>query len=575
MLQGLSISFYWQDLWFLRPYWFWGFVPVAIIVLMFLLSFRRKEEWKKSFSNVLLPYITLPGTRRQFLLPRIFLIILLSLMLLALAGPTWEEREQPGNRTEAAMVLVMDLSRSMLAEDIQPNRLERAKLKMKDLFDARPSVRTALVAYAGSAHMVVPFTKDYSVIADQMEALRPSIMPLMGSNLDEALDLADSLLSGIEAPSSVLLLTDGIQEKDVDRIRKSARSSRIELMILGTPGGATIPSNGGTLKDGSGETVVAGFNPNLLTELGSDPRVNIVPVTLDESDVKILALHIRENLVYISDSEKAETDWKDAGYWLLIPLALLSLLWFRRGWMVYWIWLFFLLPGCSGTGDFRMGDLFRTRDRQGEKLMEKDAFEEAARRFESDSWRGYAYAEAGNLKEAIVAYGYETNAPGFYNLGVLYARDGNIDAAREAFRAALELDPDLAVARNNLERVDQVLDSLVLIGERSTGAPEDEEDKHEEFEDPGKISENQEQAQDSDQQFQGKGDVNEIGSKELDESTIDFFDTGGEPAPFNSEGARQSMLRRVEEDPSLFLRRKFAYQLRNRTEKPEASEESW
>ena len=370
MLQGFLISFSWQDLWFLRPYWFWGFVPLAAIVLMFLLNFRRREEWKKSFSKVLLPHITLPGTRRQFLLPRVLLIFLLGLMILALAGPTWEEREQPGNRTEASMVLVMDLSSSMLAQDIQPSRLERARLKMKDLFAARPGIRTALVAYAGSAHLVVPFTKDYSVISDQMDALSPAIMPMSGSNLDDALDLADSLLAGMDAPGSILLLTDGLRVQDMERIRESARTSRIELMIIGTPGGASIPAAGGVLKDRSGETVIAGFDPALLSELGSDPGVNIVSVTLDDSDVRILALHIRSNLEYQSDPRQAETDWKDAGYWLLIPLVLLSLFWFRRGWMVHWAWLIFLLPGCSTEGDFRMADLFRTRDQQGVSLME-------------------------------------------------------------------------------------------------------------------------------------------------------------------------------------------------------------
>ena len=575
MLQGLVISFSWQDLWFLRSFWFWAFIPIGAIALMFLVTFRRAEEWKRSFSKQLLPHITIPGTRRQFLLPRILLILLLSLMVLGLAGPTWEEKDHPGNRTEEALVIVMDLSWSMLAEDIQPNRLERAKLKMKDLFDAQPGIRTALVAYAGSAHMVVPFTNDYPVISYQMDALRPSIMPMMGSNLVDALNLADSLLVRVEVPGSILLLTDGITEEDVIRIKESARKSKIEVMILGTPGGATIPWGRDVLKDRSGNAVVAGFDPALLGELGGDPDINIVTVTLDETDVQILAMHIRENLEFITDPELAETEWRDAGYWILVPLILLTLLWFRRGWMVHWIWLLFLIPGCSASGDFRMADLFRTRDQQGEQLMLKGEHEQAAERFESDRWKGYAYAEAGDLEEAIQAYGYETNAEGFYNLGVLYALNGDADAAREAFRIALEMNPEMVSAKDNLERVDQVLDSLHLIGERETGAPEDETQKPDRFEEPGKIAEGQEQAQESDQKIEGKGDVTEEGNKEVDESTIDFFDTGGEPAPFDPQGAKQSLLRQVEEDPSLFLRRKFAHQLRKRTQKPDISEESW
>jgi len=315
----LLLSFSWQDLWFLRPQWLWGLVPTGIIALMFLLSYRRREEWKRSFSRQLLPFLKIPGTRSQFFLPKFFLILLLGMMVIGLAGPSWEENDHPGNRTEAALVVVMDLSRSMLAEDIQPNRLERARLKMKDLFDAQPGIQTALIAYAGSAHPVVPFTKDYGVINSQMEALRPDIMPLMGTNLDDALDLADSLLARVEAPSSILLLSDGIRKEDRERIRESSRKSRLEIMILATPEGSPIPSGNGVLRDPSGQPVLAGFDPAVLGELGEETHVNIVTVTLDDSDVKILAMRIRSNLEFISDPEQAEIDWKDAGYWILIP----------------------------------------------------------------------------------------------------------------------------------------------------------------------------------------------------------------------------------------------------------------
>lgn len=493
MIVGTILSFSWQDFWFLRPQWLWGFIPVVAIALMFLLSYRRKEEWKKSFSEHLLPFVSIPGTRKQFLWPRVGMVFLLSLMVLGLAGPTWEEQEQGGDRTEAALVLLLDLSRSMLAEDIQPNRLDRARLKIKDLFAAQPGISTALVAYAATAHTVVPFTKDYRVIEQQMDALRPDIMPMQGTNLREALALSDSLLFRVEAPSSILLVTDGILEEDVAFIREIARESRMEIMILGTPGGAVIPEGRGVLRDALGEPVVAGFDPSILTELGALPGVNIVTVTLDESDVRILAMHIRKNLEFISDPDQAEVQWKDAGYWLLIPLVLISLLWFRRGWMVHWSWILImlmLLPACSGSGDLSPADLFRTRDQQGKKLLEKQEVEQAAERFESAQWKGYAWAEAGELEKAAEAYSLETNASGFYNLGIVYARMGDADAAREAFSAALELDPDFELAEENLKRVNFVLDSLGTPG--SGGSDEDEHSRPEEFTDPGKLAENQE-----------------------------------------------------------------------------------
>ena len=540
MLAGAIFTFSLQELWFLRPQWLWGFVPIASIGLMFLLSYRRKEEWKKSISRLLLPYISIPGTRQQFLWPRVGIILLLSLMTLALAGPTWEEQEQSGDRSEAALVLLLDLSRSMRAEDIQPNRLDRARLKIKDLFASQPGIRTALVAYAATAHTVVPFTKDYRVLEQQMDALRPDIMPMQGTNLQEALALADSLLLRVEAPSTILLVTDGIRKEDVPFIRETSGNSRLEIMILGTPGGAVIPEGKGVLTDSSGEPVVAGFDPSVLTELGALPGVHIVTVTLDESDVRILAMHIRQHLEFVSDPELAEAQWKDAGYWLLVPLVLISFLWFRKGWMVHWSWLLIalmLLPACSENGDYSLADLFRSKDQQGKNLLQKQEVEAAAERFESAQWKGYAWAEAGELEKAMKAYSRETNAPGFYNLGVIYARMGDAEAARAAFSAALELDPDLKLAEENLKRVNFVLDSM---GIASSEAEEDADNLPQEFTDPGKISENQEQAQESDQTYKGKGDITEMGNKEVDETTIDFFETGGEPSPIDQQGARQA-----------------------------------
>ena len=575
MIIGASISFSWQELWFLRPQFLWVFIPVGLTAIMLLFSYRRKEQWKKSFSKQLLPFLTIPGTRGQFRWPKILLLVLLSLMVLALSGPTWEEHEHSGDRADAALVVVLDLSRSMLAEDIQPNRIERAKLKILDLFKAQPNIRTALVAYAGTAHTVVPFTRDYRTISFQMQALRPEIMPLQGTNLTEALNLADSLLISVKAPGSIFFVTDQVKQLDIERIKMSSRDAMVEMMVLGTPGGAPIPSGNSTHKDRSGNTVIAGFDPAILNELGQSENVNIVTVTLDDTDVKILAASIRKNLSYIADPDQAETDWKDAGYWLLLPILLISLFWFRRGWMVHWCWLIIFLSSCSREGDIRLADLFLTRDQQGQRLYEKDETETAAERFESGEWKGYTYVEMGHLEEAAIAYSQEANATGFYNLGVVYARMGDAEAARQAFNAALELDPELEQAMRNLEAVETAIDS-VNSAKGKTGAQDpDEKNDPQEFQEYSESPDEKEQAQQSDETYKGKGDVQESVTREIDETAIDFFEQGESPPKLDQAETRQTLLRQVEEDPSIFLRRKFAHQYRNRTKKAEPLEEDW
>jgi len=574
METGTIISFTWEGLWFLRPQWLWGFIAVAAIGTMFIFSHRREAQWKRSFSATLLRYLLVPGTRRQSLWPRVILILLLSLMILALSGPTWEEREHPGERSEAAMVILLDLSKSMEAEDIQPKRIDRARMKIRDLFDAQPNIRTALVAFAGSAHTVVPFTKDYRAIERQMEALNMNIMPLQGTNLPEAFALADSLLGRVEAPSFILLVTDRIAAGEEDLIRQSAGNNRVEVMIIATPGGAAIPEGRGVVRDASGEPVIAGFDPAVLEVLGRVPGIDIITVTLDDTDVKILAMNIRRNLEFTETPEQAETDWKDAGYWLLAPMLLLTLFWFRKGWLVQWCWILLLMSSCSADREGSLEGLFRTRDQQGQRLYQKGEWENAGSRFESAAWKGMAYAEAGDLDKAVDAFSRETNAAGFYNLGVVYVKMGDAEAARDAFQAALELDPELQPAEKNLQVVNHVLDSIHMVLAENGEHPEDTH-QPEKFQETQESPDEKEKAEQSDETYKGKGDVTEMGTREVDEESVDFFDTGNQPVPFDQEGTPQALIRQMEENPSVFLRRKFAHQLRKRKPSETTDEEDW
>lgn len=222
-----------------------------------------------------------------------------------------------------------------------------------------------------------------------------------------------------------------------------------------------------------------------------------------------------------------------------------------------------------------MADLFLTRDQQGQNLFEKDEVELAAERFESAERKGYTYAEMGQLEEAAIAYSQEANATGFYNLGVVYSRMGNAEAARQAFSAALELDPELDQARRNLRTVETALDSVNRIRGISGDQIPDEKQRPQEFQEYSQSPEEQEQAQQSDQTYKGKGDIQETVTREVDETSIDFFEQGESPPLLDQNEARQTLLRQVEENPSIFLRRKFAHQYRNRNKRVEPLEEDW
>lgn len=568
------ISYAWENLWFMRPDWLYAFIPIGLILLMFLLTFKQREQWKQSISKKLLPFLIIKGTKRQFLVPKIFLIVLLSLMTLAMAGPTWEQIERPGQKTEAALVVVLDLSRSMLAEDIQPNRIERAKLKLKDFFSAKPDSKVALVAYAGTAHNVVPFSKDYKTITRQMDALRPGIMPVYGSNLPEALDLADSLLNKIVAPSTILLVTDNMTAADVQRIAQTAVHTHIEVMAIATPNGGMIPWGRGVLKDEKGNTVIPRLDVINLDQATAMENVNVITVTLDDSDVKILAARIRQNLEFTIDLENAEEEWKDFGYWLLLPMLFIGLFWFRRGWKVHWVLIFLINVGCNDAGEFNLEEQFFTQDQKGQILYNKGDKQGAAETYQSGNHKGYAYYETGDLKNAAEAYSTDVSPEGFYNLGVVYAEMGDLEASQQAFSTASELDPDMEQADKNLQLVTQTIDSIAVAKALAEGRSVDLGKTPEELEDYEETLDDKDVALESDEKYEGEGDITEMETVEVDEDTIDIFEFD-ENIVIDRNEAKQTLLRQVTEDPSLFLRRKFAYQNRRRTAKVQKMEEAW
>ena len=567
-------SFAWENLFFMRPEWLYAYIPVGLICIMFIITYQGRDQWKRSFAKHLLPFLTIKGTKRQFLVPKMLLIVLLSFITLAMAGPTWEKIERPGQKTEAALVVLLDLSRSMLAEDIQPNRIERAKLKLNDFFAAKPNTKTALIAYAGTAHSVVPFSKDYKTISRQMEALRPDIMPVQGTNLSEALDKADTLLAKIVAPSSILLVTDNITASDIQRISQTATHSHIEIMAVATPTGGTIPLKKGALKDKQGNTVIPRLDVVNLDQLSAMENVNVITVTLDDTDVKILAARIRQNLEFEIDLENVEEEWKDFGYWLLIPILFISLLWFRRGWKVHWIWLLFIVMGCNDAGEFNLEDQFFTKDQKAQRLLDKGENERAAQAFESGLHQGFAYYEMGDLEKAAEAYSNDVSPEGFYNLGVVYSQMGDLEAAQQAFDAALQQDPKFEKANTNLVLVTKTIDSLALIKAIEEGKSSEASGDPKEFQEYNEQPDEKDVAQESDEKYEGKGDIQEMVTKEVDESTIDIFEFD-ETIVIDKDAAKQTLLRQVTEDPSLFLRRKFAYQNKNRGKTIQKSTEAW
>jgi Ca-activated chloride channel family protein len=212
----------------------------------------------------------------------------------------------------------------MLAEDIQPSRLERAVHKICDLLALRPGARTALIAYAGSAHLVMPFTTDARLVEEFAAELSPELMPRPGNAPVEALTLATQLLQQADVGGgNILLITDALQPDAVATLPPGVRA---EVLAVAAPPGSPAPLSGPPAP------------PLDRATLGTAARAlggGLVEVSVDDSDVQTLARRLERRLAGSRNAGEGER-WRDAGYYLLFPLAIIVLLWFRRGWAVRW-----------------------------------------------------------------------------------------------------------------------------------------------------------------------------------------------------------------------------------------------
>lgn len=195
---------------FIRPFWLL-LLPLAVILPLLWHHLRRPSgDWSKICDNHLLRWLSVGDASARSSRAGPWLAGLMWLVAaFALAGPSWQKLPDSSFTARDARVLVLDLSLSMLAEDLKPNRLTQAHFRLSDMLDEALEGQTGLVAYAGDAFVVSPLTSDTNTIRNMLPALRPDVIPVSGSRSDKALELAAELLkrSGIQA-GEILLIAD-------------------------------------------------------------------------------------------------------------------------------------------------------------------------------------------------------------------------------------------------------------------------------------------------------------------------------------------------------------------------------
>jgi len=567
---------------FIRPLWLVLLPLVVLLPWWWQRSRRPAGDWGRVCDAHLLRWLSTEqgkaGARRSG--PWLSALALL-IAILALAGPSFEKLPDASWSARDARVIVLDLSRSMLAEDLRPNRLTRARYRLADLLAATGEGQVGMVAYAGDAYVVSPLTSDMNTIANLLPALQPDVIPVGGSRADRALDLAVALLgrSGLSR-GEVLLVTDSATSRDAAHARELRDAGVVtSVLAVGTPEGAPIPSGSGFVSDRSGNVVIARMDRTVLqavadagggryTELRSESQPTLLWAQRDGSEFAL------------RDDALGER-WKDAGPWLvllLIPLAALS---FRRG-------LLFMLPlllldGVLLPQDARAGwweDLWQRRDQQAyQALADQDPSQAAALALDPEL-SGEAWYRAGEYSNAQQAWTGSVTADAQYNRGNALAQLGEYEAAIAAYDTALEQQPGMADALYNRDLVEQLLQEQQR-QQQERGEQGEQGDSQEGESSPeqqeGKSSEDAEGQQGED----GESAEQQQGDQEGEQQSEEGEQQEGEPQPDYAEAwseedaqAMEQWLRRIPDDPGGLLRRKFRNQHQRRGA-PDDESEAW
>lgn len=520
---------------FLRPWWLMALVPAVVLALTLWYQKHRARQWQQIVAPELLKYLLDGQTTR--INPFYLLALLVSWVIacLAMAGPSWEKRPVAVEKNQQALVIMLDLSPSMMSEDLKPSRLVRARLKLIDLLRARKDGQTALLVYAGDVHVVTPLTDDVETIINIIPALHPNVMPAEGSNTEAAVERGLKLLKDAGIPQGdLLLMTDGvIADAQYSIIETMKQNGQYRLSVMGVGGTEPTPipsSKGGFVRDGKRGIVTTQLNVSELQTLANQTRGRYRTLSNNSSDIDYLM-----NLPAPKKQETQKVDrefdsWYDRGHWLVILLLPVVLYCFRRG--VLLSLLLIPLAGLSPTKSYALGwdDLWKNKNQQAYDQLQQEQATEAAQNFEDPEWKASAQYRAGDYAEAAKNFSQFDTANAHYNRGNALAKAGKLPEAIKAYDEALKQQPDLEDAKNNRQLVEDAIKQQQQKQDQQNQDQKqdknsDQQNKQDQQQDQknqqDQSQQNQDKQQNQDSQNQKNSDQNDQQHSEQDQSQQD------------------------------------------------------
>ncbi len=442
-----------EDFHFIRPLWFYAFIPAIALFVWLFFKKHKSANWSKICDPELLDYFLVQNGKTASRYPIIILLVSWLISVFALAGPSWEKVKSPIYTNQDALVIILDLSLSMNASDIKPSRLERAKHKLDDILQNRQEGQTALMVYAGDAHIVSPLTPDNKTILSFIPVLDSSLMPVAGSNLNAALLSAEKLFknSGI-AHGKILLLSDGIEANKEIKVLETIQNLQqsgylLSVMGVGTVDGAPIPDkqNKGFIKDKKGNIVLSKLDESTLKKLAVTGHGRYQRMTLSNKDIDNLLINTENDFKQqdkdSSDSKISQQQWHDQGSLFVLLLLPLALLLFRKGWIIGLLIILTPIP-YQPAYSMSWDDLWLRSDQQGLSAFSLNEHSKAAEKFNNIEWKASSYYKAGKYEQAIETFSQSDSIDAKYNTANSYTQLKQFDKALQNYNEVLKINPN-------------------------------------------------------------------------------------------------------------------------------------
>lgn len=442
------------DLHFIRPALLLLFIP--LLVLIYLLHKFAQQQQELPIARHLMPYLTAGGSKDRRFAPHTLLPVILALLIIIISGPTWQPEPDSHAKNQSPLYLVVDLSSSMSESDIAPSRIENSKLKLAELLELKVDGYIGAFVYSGSAHLLIPPTEDRDVVDFYLSALSTGLVPRQGKSVSSALEQIGEMQSSSSIPASILVVTDGLDNSAVQAFEAYQTKHKEQILVW---------------KFGYGDSV-------------APPRgIRLLQNTPDNSDV-LSVIRWVESFRYF-DPRDEDIDWQEAGYFLVFPTMLLSLLWFRKGWSIRWAGrlalALLIMPSIAPTPAYASNVTkqevticdplwmrwLMTPDQRGQWFYQREQYACAVQSFVDPEWKIQALMKNNQWEWALTMLNNQPDSlEQRFNVALSYLHIDRFRSAQHWFEQVLEVEPEHPQAKQNLAMLEEIFQ---LMAERSQG----------------------------------------------------------------------------------------------------------